>query len=129
MLIDQQNAAGGVLGCELEADKREKNWLQKNDDDLIIGIANEEKVGVKAFNQAVFGDSRDLTEARIQASSDFSDGWTKQYYKDKLAEEILDNKDNNYLFESPDGGKTVYKRKFGSKERILVKDINDEHDS
>ena len=111
---------------------RPKKRVKKKFDDLSIGITNEEK----DFNQAVFGDSKDLTEARIQASSDYSDGWTKQYYfgqytyyKDKLAEEILDNKDNNYLFESPDGGKTLYKRKFGSEERILVKDINDEHDS
>ncbi|MBA08372.1 MAG: hypothetical protein CMG52_05650, partial [Candidatus Marinimicrobia bacterium] len=36
-----------------EQEKREKNWLQKKHED-------------KVFNQAVFGDSRDLTEARIQ---------------------------------------------------------------
>ena len=45
------------LGCELEAElqprNREKNWLQKKHedkvfgDDLIIGIANEEKVVIK----------------------------------------------------------------------------------
>tara|TARA_R110000744_G_scaffold181423_1_gene300591 strand:+ start:2037 stop:2489 length:453 start_codon:yes stop_codon:yes gene_type:complete len=62
------------LGCELEADKREKNWLQKNDDDLIIGIANEEKVGVRPFNQAVFGDSKDLTEAKIERGEDRRNG-------------------------------------------------------
>ena len=68
--------------------------------------------GDKVFNQAVFGDSRDLTEAKIQANSDHNDGWTKQYYKDKLSEAIVDNKTEKYIYESPDGGKTVYRRKF-----------------
>ena len=62
------------LGCELEVEKRGKNWLQKNDDDLIIGIANEEKVGVRPFNQAVFGDSKDLTEAKIERGEDRRNG-------------------------------------------------------
>ena len=46
------------LGCELEdekrkGDRREKNWSQEK---------HEEKV----FNQAAFGDSKDLTEAKIE---------------------------------------------------------------
>ena len=154
------------LGCELEderrkGDRREKNWSQKK---------HEEKV----FNEAVFGDSKDLTEAKIMyedmgdghlvkvenlqkqiynemttdglptggdsqaviesrklasdlndkihAESPFNDGWTQQYYKDKLAEEIVDDKDTGYIYESLDGGKTVYKRKVGESERELVKD-------
>ena len=44
----------------------------------------------------------------------------KQYYKDKLSEAIVDNKEERYIFESPDGGKTVYKRKFGDDKRELV---------
>ena len=40
----------------------------------------------------------------------------------KLAEEIVDNKEEKYIFESPDGGETVFKRKFGSDKRELVKD-------
>ena len=74
-------------------DRREKNWSQEK---------HEEKV----FNQAVFGDSRDLTVARI----------------DKLAEEIVTDNDTGYIYESPDGGETVYKRKEGSDKRELVKD-------
>ena len=34
--------------------------------------------------------------------------------------------DKDYIYESPDGGKTIYKRAVGSNEKILVKDINDE---
>ena len=65
----------------------------------------------------------------VQIQSDHNDGWTKQYYKDKLAEEIVANQEEGHIFESPDGGKTVYKREFGSEKRTLVKDINDESNS
>ena len=41
--------------------------------------------------------------------------------KNKLSEEIVDN-DLGYVYESTDGGKTIYKRKTGSDERELVKD-------
>ena len=40
----------------------------------------------------------------------------------KLAEEIVDNKEEKYIFESPDGGKTVYKRKFNESKKTLVSD-------
>ena len=41
---------------------------------------------------------------------------------DKLAEEVVSDNDTGYIYESPDGGKTVYKRKEGSDKRELVKD-------
>jgi hypothetical protein len=137
------------LGCELEdekrkGDRREKNWSQEK---------HEEKV----FNQAAFGDSKDLTEAKIDNRSDNhreypynsfvrnKEDLQKQLYVemttdglpeggdsqavrdsktwvDKLAEEIVSDNDTGYIYESPDGGKTVYKRKEGSDKRELVKD-------
>ena len=41
---------------------------------------------------------------------------------DKLAEEVVSDNDTGYIYESPDGGETVYKRKEGSDKRELVKD-------
>ena len=41
---------------------------------------------------------------------------------DKLAEEVVTDNDTDYIYESPDSGKTVYRRKMGSDERELVKD-------
>ncbi len=41
--------------------------------------------------------------------------------KNKLSEEIVDNKDIKYIYESPDGGKTIYRREFGSDEKELIK--------
>lgn len=64
--------------------------------------------------------SIDKLKYKIESESDYNDGWTKQYYKDKLSEAIVDNKEERYIFESPDGGKTVYKRKFGDDKRELV---------
>ena len=96
--------------------QREKNWSQKK---------HEEKV----FNQAVFGDSRDLTEAKLdnhQLTNDreypYNSFVRNKEEADKLAEEIVSDNDTGYIYESPDGGKTVYKRKVGGSERELVKD-------
>ena len=45
----------------------------------------------------------------------------------KLAEEIVENKEEKYIYESPDGGKTIYKRAFGDYDnKILIKDFEDE---
>ena len=66
---------------------------------------------------------------KIQANSPYNDGWTREYYKKKLAEDIVDDKEKRYIYESPDGGKTVYKRAFGSDERELVEDFENEQNS
>ena len=48
--------------------------------------------------------------------------FNNQNWIDKLSEEIVSDTDTGYIYESPDGGKTVYKRKMGSDKRELVKD-------
>ena len=40
----------------------------------------------------------------------------------KLSEEIVDDKSKKYIYESPDGGKTIYRREFQKSEREVVKD-------
>ena len=35
-----------------------------------------------------------------------------------------DGDGTEWIFESPDGGKTIYKRAIGSDEKILVKEVN-----
>ena len=46
----------------------------------------------------------------------------EQMWVDKLVEEVIDDNDTNYIYESPDSGKTVYRRKIGSDKKELVKD-------
>jgi len=131
------------LGCELEVEMREKNWLQKKHED-------------KVFNQAAFGDSKDLTEAKIEKrGGDRRQGdrrereypynsfvkdkqeqikargvikpkkrVKKKFYEDmgdghmievgKLAEEIVESQEGKWVYESPDGGKTVFRRPFSN---------------
>jgi len=92
------------LGCEFEdekrvttdrrkSDRREKNWLQKKHEDKVFG--NDLIIGIA-------NEDDDLVN--------------------QLSEEIVPNNDTGYIYESPDGGKTVYKRKEGSDKRELVKD-------
>ena len=42
-------------------------------------------------------------------------------YRKKLSEEIVDNKAKKYIYESPDSGKTIYRREFGTDKKELVK--------
>jgi len=77
----------------------------------------------------LYPETKNETKLRVQAGSGHNDGWTKQYYKDKLSEDIVDDKEKRYIYESPDGGKTVYKRAISSKKRTLVKDFNNESNS
>ena len=88
------------LGCELELgfqkiteDSREKNWSQKK---------HEEKV----FNEAVFGDSKDLTEAKLdnhQLTNDreypYNSFVRNKEEVDKLAEEIVSDNDTGYIYQ------------------------------
>jgi hypothetical protein len=85
------------LGCELEVETREKNWSQKKHEDKVFGDDGHREYPYNSF-------VRNKEEV------------------DKLAEEIVSDNDTGYIYESPDGGKTVYKRKEGSDKRELVKD-------
>ena len=81
-----------------EGDRREKNWSQKKHEDKVFDEYAED-IDEQAFAQG-------------RGSS-----WI-----DKLSEEVVSDNDTGYIYESPDGGKTVYKRKEGSDKRELVKD-------
>ena len=90
------------FGCELEdekrkGDRREKNWSQKKHEDKVFGNDGHREHPYNSF-------VRNKKEV------------------DKLAEEIVTDNDTGYIYESPDGGKTVYKRKEGSDKREVVKD-------
>ena len=83
------------------------------------------------FHEGKDGDyvySGDLKDAQQQAYSELSadglpPGGDAQVTRDanKLAEEIAGGSaDLGYIFESPDGGETLYKRKVGESERELI---------
>jgi len=97
---DRRKSDFGSTPDRRRGDRREKNWSQKKHED-------------KVFNQA------QLTNDREYPYNSFV---RNKEEVDKLAEEIVSDNDTGYIYESPDGGKTVYKRKVGESERELVKD-------
>ena len=42
-------------------------------------------------------------------------------YHDMFGEKIMTEDKKTYIYESPDGGKTIYRRESGKDERVLVK--------
>lgn len=76
-------------------------------------IANSIMSVIKSQEDVNYVYSGDMVTNKINANSPYNDGWTQQYYKNKLSEQIVDNKDEKYIYESPDGGKTLYKREVG----------------
>ena len=119
------------LGCELEdekrkGDRREKNWSQKKHEDKVFGNDEHREYPYNSFVR----NKEDLQkQLYVEMSTDgLPEGGDSQAVRDsktwvdKLAEEIVSDNDTNYIYESPDSGKTVYRRKIGSDKKELVKD-------
>lgn len=93
-------------------------------------FANDFHEGRDGDNNYVY--SGDLKDAQQQAYNELSadglpPGGDAQATRDanKLAEEIAGGSvDLGYIFESPDGGKTIYRRKVGESERELISKEN-----
>ncbi len=101
--IDEQAYAQG-RGSSKDV-RREKTWSQKKHEDKVFGNVQKQIYSeMTSDGLPEGGDTQAVLDSR------------------KLAEEIVDNKEEKYIFESPDGGKTVFKRKFGSDKRELVED-------
>ena len=88
---DYIGSGANHLGCELKLGGEE-----------IDGAYTEEEV--KDWEEAVGYNEDDFITESTQ----------------KLSEEIVDSKDKDYIYESPDGGKTIFKRMVGEDKRELV---------
>jgi len=118
---------------------RGKNWLQKKHENKVFGgdTGIDADFGYDDIPEGL----RRAKELSQQALDEGARSLQKQLYTEmtsdglpgggdtqavieshKLAEEIVDNKDKKYIYESPDGGKTIFKRKMGDDKRELVKD-------
>ncbi|SVE02813.1 uncharacterized protein METZ01_LOCUS455667, partial [marine metagenome] len=123
--------------------RREKNWLQKKHEDKVFGhdipttdddgrdlnfLHGSEEVDGMYFDDEVEGWEKaveDIPEG-LKRAKELSQEALKEGLQRQLSEEIVDNKDEKYIYESPDGGKTIYRRKFGETERELYKEKTDE---
>ena len=109
--IDEQAYAQG-RGSSKDV-RREKTWSQKKHEDKVFG--NVQKQIYSEMTSDGLPEGGD-TQAVLESH--------------KLADEIVDNKDEKWIYESPDGGKTIYRRKFGEYgKRELVKDWNKEKEN
>tara|TARA_Y100000356_G_scaffold46538_1_gene36802 strand:- start:95 stop:463 length:369 start_codon:yes stop_codon:yes gene_type:complete len=79
---------------------------------IVAAIKSQDDLGVDEFPYEDAGDGHLL---KVEEYSDeIYNG-----HKNKLSEEIV-GEGLGYIFESPDGGKTIYKRKVGESKKELV---------
>ena len=85
---------------------REKNWLQKKHENKVFGG----DTGIDAD----YGQDLQKQIYNEMTSDGLPEGGDAQAVLEshKLADEIVDNKDEKWIYESPDGGKTVFRRPF-----------------
>ena len=100
---------------------REKNWLQKKHEDKVFGhdqggnyeipegLKRAKELSQEALKEGI------QKQAYLEMTSDgLPEGGDAQAVLEshKLADEIVDNKDEKWIYESPDGGETVFRRPF-----------------
>ena len=76
-------------------------------------IANTIIAVIKSQENDNYVYSGDMLKDKIHANSPYNDGWTQEYHRNQLSEQIVENTDKKYIYESPDGGETIYRREFG----------------
>ena len=59
-------------------------------------------------------------EKAVKDTETLIDKSVEDFERNKLSEEIIDDKEKTYIYESPDGGNTIYRREFGSDEREKI---------
>jgi len=72
-----------------------------------------------------YNEDDDIPEG-LKRAKELSREAMEEGLKRQLSEEIIDNKDEKFIYESTDGGKTIYKRKFGETEKKIHKEKDDE---
>jgi hypothetical protein len=87
----------------------EKAVGYKEDDDIPEGLKRAKELAQEAIKEEL------QKRAYLEMTSDgLPEGGDAQAVLEshKLADEIVDNKDEKWIYESPDGGKTVFRRPF-----------------
>ena len=90
-----------------QGDRREKNYSQKKHEDKVFGhVQKQAYAEMTTDGLPSGGDAQAVLESH------------------KLAEEIVDNQGEKWIYESPDGGKTVFRRPFGDYDMKKKEEIN-----
>ena len=112
------------LGCELEVEmkndkrvtgdrrqgnRREKNWLQKKHEDKVFGKPGKWREDIQGQIKSR-GVIKPKKRVKKKFYEDMGDG--HMIAVGKLTEEIVEAQEGTWIYESPDGGKTVFRRPF-----------------
>jgi hypothetical protein len=106
--VDYIGSGTNHLGCELEIEMGNKN----DDSDIPEGIKRAKELSQQALDEGARSLQKQLyTE---MTSDGLPEGGDTQAVLEshKLADEIVDNQKGKWIYESPDGGKTVFRRPF-----------------
>ena len=130
--LDKNKKLKDLIDCKYDwSDFWEDNYYNYTEEEVDAmcdkAASDEEKDQCREYNlrEAEYYNKRAELDAKVQASSPYNDGWTKQHYE-AIVEEFSRNDptrlkyEEGWVYESPDGGKTVTKRKPGSTEKIVV---------
>ena len=140
---DYIGSGANHLSCEirLEQDEkyREKNWSQKKHEDKVFNEYVED-IDDQAYAQGRRSSKADLDsdenvklrdevfEKQKQLFEDAGDGTMlkvdEEKEKMKLVEEIIEEQKGKWIYESPDGGKTVFRRPFSNYDPKYKEEIN-----
>ena len=121
-----------------EGMRRTKNDMQLEHEDKVFDTAGEEVEPINTYFTADVKDERDLEDQKFGGDTgtdaDFNIGQSEEIdgmYTDEevkgweeavgYKEETKFDPEKKYIFESPDGGETIYRREFGSDERVEIK--------
>ena len=102
---------------------------------LHLGCALKEELKGKDIKEQYHEASSKLFKVGKRESVKYSSKGPEYDYREnpqlelemnKLSEEIVDSKSKKYLYESDDGGKTIYRREFQKSEKEVVEDWKEE---
>ena len=110
------------LGCELARGQKEDTPVPTRERGPDRRKSDRRNDGHREYPYNSFVKSKEDIQKQIyteMTSDGLPAGGDTQAVKEsnKLAEEIVDSADKNYIYESPDGGETIYKREFGNDKR------------
>tara|TARA_Y100000034_G_scaffold93003_1_gene112490 strand:- start:125 stop:730 length:606 start_codon:yes stop_codon:yes gene_type:complete len=104
------------LGCELELDMKS----EPDGDEIAKALGHMDEDGNYITEDKVSLTQIEKYKKEKEKAKQLIDKSVEDYERNKLSEEIVDDTDIGYIYESDDGGKTVYKREFGSDKKELV---------
>jgi len=96
-------------------DRRKGDRREQSGDDIAKALGHMDKDG-----EFITKGLTEKYEKEKEKAKKLIDKSVEDHERNKLSEEIVGDKGAKYIYESPDGGDTVYRRKFGEDKKELV---------